>query len=162
MEHSLTPAHIAGLFSTLGECGIRTQPLIVSKTNEYGEEYHGYSATVIEANLATIDCMPIIRLVVDLSTFKVFIATAEETIEVSSYHDNSSGPSFRDMEGTEFCSVDRDGYTRWFRKNQRKQEYQTPDGYRRRANNSRIESLVEEIRALKAELNVDAPSELLV
>jgi hypothetical protein len=162
MEHSLSPANVAGLFNTLGTFGIFARPGIVSKTNSYGEEYHAYSDTVVEAELAIVDCMPVIRLVVDLSTNQVFVVTAEEKIEVSSYFNNGSGPFFRDTNGTEFCGVQRDGYTHWFRKNQREQKFQTPDGRDRQENNSRIERLNEEIRALKAELNVDAPSELLV
>jgi hypothetical protein len=153
MSYSLTQANLAMLFNRLGTLGITTSAELVTETNKYGEEFKAASVTTVEAYLATVDFMPVIRLVADLNTNEVWIATSAEKIKVTSFFDNGSGPYFRDENGTEFCGVQRDGYVHWFPKNQPQMKFQTDAGRIREDEAAKTTALKEEIKALKAEIS---------
>jgi hypothetical protein len=153
MSYSLTKANLAMLFNRLGTLGITISAELVTETNKHGEEFKAASGSTVEAYLATVDFMPVIRLVADLDTNEVWIATSAEKIKVISFFDNGSGPYFRDENGAEFCGVQRDGYVHWFAQNQPKMKFQTEAGRIREEADTRITALNEEIKALKAEIS---------
>ena len=149
MEHMLTPAHIAGLVAALGAEEIFVSPVLV-ETEKGGETYVSYSGNRVTCDLARVEMMPVITLDINLVEQDVTISTANETVKVTSYFNNGSGPSFRDENGVEFCAIDhQNGVVRWFRKDQRNVEFTTPRGERRRETDRRINDLVAEVNSLK-------------
>lgn len=141
MEHILTKANITALVNTLGTYGIYVRSQVID---------HQYSATCSEATLVYFNGFPVVRMVIDSETSRVTIQTCDETIEVSSYHNNGSGPFLRDNEGTEFIAIEHDAI-RWFRKNNRDQSWPTPAGELRVQREEYQQTLKDEIRALRSE-----------
>lgn len=156
MNHYLNKAGIARLLVDLGAAEIYVSPRISLVEKNDGKLYQEVDYTVVDASLARVDCMTVITLEIDLSNDKVWIKTADTATEVSSYHNNGTGPVFRDSvidvntgKGVEFCELNnQDGVVRWFKAGHRNAEFITPRGVRTRMNQERIDTLVAEVRSL--------------
>lgn len=148
MHHDITKAGIARLLVDLGAAEIYVSPRI-SLVERNGNTYQHVSHDIVQATLASVDCMSVVSLEIDLTNVKVYIKTADTCTEVSSYHHNGTGPFFRDGDGVEFCELNnQDGKFRWFMKGHRNAEFTTPRGARTNMTNERISSLVDEVRSL--------------
>lgn len=141
MEHMLTKANITALVNTLGLYGIYVRSQVID---------YQYSATRSEATLVYFNGFPVVSMIIDSEKSSVTIVTVDETIEVSSYHNNGSGPFLRDSEGTEFMAIEHDAI-RWFRKGTRDQSWPTPAGELRVQREATQQTLRDEIKALRNE-----------
>lgn len=147
MEHMLTKANIIALANTLGTYGIYFRTQVIN---------HQYSATRSEATLKLDKdtFLPVVRMVIDSETASVTVVTADKTIEVSSYHNNGSGPFLRtsDSEGRvyEFVAIEHDTIS-WFHKDGLGSSWSTPAGELRAEREENLTKLKNEIKALRAE-----------
>jgi len=156
MNHYLNKAGIARLLVDLGAAEIYVSPRISLVEKSDGKLYQEVDYNIVEGSLARVDSMTVITIEIDLLNDKVWIKTADTATEVSSYHNNGTGPVFRDSVinpnsniGAEFCELNnQDGVVRWFKAGHRSAEFTTPRGERTRMNQERIDTLVAEVRSL--------------
>lgn len=155
-NHYLNKAGIFELGVYLGASEIYFSPRISLVEKSDGKLYQEIDYNVVSAPLARVECMTVITIEIDLLNDKVWIKTADTATEVSSYHNNGTGPVFRDSvidsnsgKGAEFCELNiQEGVVRWFKEGHRSAEFTTPRGERTRMNQERIDELVAEVRSL--------------
>ena len=114
--YEITPATVTAVASHLGACGFHISPKVVDNK---------YSRTCAEATLVTSEALTVIKIELDAQAGEITIVIAGENIEVSSYHNNGTGPFFRDINGIEFMAIEHDT-VRWFRKDSLGASWPTP------------------------------------
>lgn len=116
--YQITPATMFSVACHLGACGFHISPKVID--NEY-------SRTCAEATLVTSEGLTVMKIELDAQAGTVTLVIAGENIEVSSYHNNGTGPFFRDIDGIEFMAIEHDA-VQWFRKGQLGASWSTPAG----------------------------------
>ena len=114
--YEITPATMFSVACHLGACGFHISPKVIDNK---------YSRTCAEATLVTSEGLTVMQLELDAEAGKITIVIAGENIETSSYHNNGTGPFFRDINGVEFMAIEHDT-VRWFRRDSLGASWPTP------------------------------------
>ncbi len=114
--YEITPATMFSVACHLGACGFHISPKVIDNK---------YSRTCAEATLVTSEGLPVMQLELDAAAGTITIVVAGENIETSSFHNNGTGPFFRDINGIEFMAIEHDA-VKWFRKNSVPASWPTP------------------------------------
>lgn len=126
--YEITSATVSAVASHLGACGFYVSPKVIDNK---------YSRTCAEATLVTSEALPVIKIELDAQASTITIVIAGENIEVSSYHNNGTGPFFRDIDGIEFMAIEHDAVA-WFRKDALPAAWPTPASKTRAYNSAAL------------------------